>query len=109
LQLTSSLAIAAFFCIHLPPTPLFSPLPLHAALPICPRSARKRCVGAGAAGPGPPHPAHLVESCWTCRRKGQARARGLGGLRSGADRKSTRLNSSHVKISYAVFCLKKKK
>src|SRR5690606_41629921 len=26
----------------------------------------------------------------------------------GADRKSTRLNSSHVKISYAVFCLKKK-
>src|SRR5690606_40055352 len=30
--------------------------------------------------------------------------------RAGArDRKSTRLNSSHVKISYAVFCLKKKK
>src|SRR5690606_42125357 len=28
---------------------------------------------------------------------------------SGLDRKSTRLNSSHVKISYAVFCLKKKK
>src|SRR5690606_39279139 len=27
----------------------------------------------------------------------------------GEDRKSTRLNSSHVKISYAVFCLKKKK
>src|SRR5690606_40806513 len=27
----------------------------------------------------------------------------------GSDRKSTRLNSSHVKISYAVFCLKKKK
>src|SRR5437868_9566796 len=26
-----------------------------------------------------------------------------------ADRKSTRLNSSHVSISYAVFCLKKKK
>src|SRR5690606_41743868 len=28
---------------------------------------------------------------------------------SALDRKSTRLNSSHVKISYAVFCLKKKK
>src|SRR5436305_2769485 len=27
----------------------------------------------------------------------------------GIDRKSTRLNSSHVRISYAVFCLKKKK
>src|SRR5690606_42158758 len=29
-------------------------------------------------------------------------------LQEGPDRKSTRLNSSHVKISYAVFCLKKK-
>src|SRR5690606_40751433 len=28
---------------------------------------------------------------------------------SGKDRKSTRLNSSHVKISYAVFCLKKQR
>src|SRR2546426_7345389 len=42
--------------------------------------------------------------------------RGLGGLdhpvvrpRRGEDRKSTRLNSSHLVISYAVFCLKKKK
>src|SRR3712207_7477141 len=30
-------------------------------------------------------------------------------LRLGLDRKSTRLNSSHANISYAVFCLKKKK
>src|SRR5699024_11399506 len=30
-------------------------------------------------------------------------------LRPGQDRKSTRLNSSHVSISYAVFCLKKKR
>src|SRR3989442_1686967 len=30
-------------------------------------------------------------------------------LRQGGDRKSTRLNSSHVRISYAVFCLEKKK
>src|SRR3712207_7171426 len=29
--------------------------------------------------------------------------------RGGGDRKSTRLNSSHANISYAVFCLKKKK
>src|SRR5256885_3557955 len=34
---------------------------------------------------------------------------GLGGAREAADRKSTRLNSSHLVISYAVFCLKKKK
>src|SRR5690606_41645430 len=38
---------------------------------------------------------------WFYRRKGQRHCR--------LDRKSTRLNSSHVKISYAVFCLKKKK
>src|SRR3712207_7512068 len=36
------------------------------------------------------------------------RRAGRGG-RASADRKSTRLNSSHANISYAVFCLKKKK
>src|SRR5689334_24689438 len=35
--------------------------------------------------------------------------RALECLKSGEDRKSTRLNSSHSSISYAVFCLKKKK
>src|SRR5690348_17810651 len=34
--------------------------------------------------------------------------RSLGGDRPRRDRKSTRLNSSHPSISYAVFCLKKK-
>src|SRR3712207_6975502 len=33
----------------------------------------------------------------------------LRALKVAADRKSTRLNSSHANISYAVFCLKKKK
>src|SRR5690606_41278612 len=44
-----------------------------------------------------------------CRIKGEQRERMF--IRDGykRDRKSTRLNSSHVKISYAVFCLKKKK
>src|SRR3989442_9231084 len=42
---------------------------------------------------------HLVESVLQENR--------LDGFGSG-DRKSTRLNSSHVRISYAVFCLKKK-
>src|SRR2546430_13675008 len=41
------------------------------------------------------------------RRRG-VRAPGPAG-RDGRDRKSTRLNSSHSQISYAVFCLKKKK
>src|SRR5690606_41432878 len=37
-----------------------------------------------------------------------ARATSLWPHKTARDRKSTRLNSSHVKISYAVFCLKKK-
>src|SRR2546430_3430367 len=42
----------------------------------------------------------------------QSHARGMGddlNLSGEQDRKSTRLNSSHSQISYAVFCLKKKK
>src|SRR3712207_7376450 len=38
-----------------------------------------------------------------------ARDRWLGVVTLAEDRKSTRLNSSHANISYAVFCLKKKK
>src|SRR3712207_8079950 len=45
------------------------------------------------------------------QQRGGAPAAALGarGLRAPRDRKSTRLNSSHANISYAVFCLKKKK
>src|SRR5690349_22284606 len=56
------------------------------------------------------------------RHPGRRLPQGLGGRTDGGtpvgvgapdgvhvDRKSTRLNSSHVEISYAVFCLKKKK
>src|SRR5256886_4848126 len=42
---------------------------------------------------------------------GTSKGKGFAGTmkRHGLDRKSTRLNSSHSQISYAVFCLKKKK
>src|SRR3712207_9182228 len=39
----------------------------------------------------------------------RSRLAGEAFLINGTDRKSTRLNSSHANISYAVFCLKKKK
>src|SRR5207302_9022475 len=42
------------------------------------------------------------------RRRRRGKIAGVG-LPAARDRKSTRLNSSHVKSSYAVFCLKKKK
>src|SRR2546429_9680639 len=65
-------------------------LSLHDALPICvPRG------GAHALGGGPP-------SFVAARRRAMRAS-------SSQDRKSTRLNSSHGYISYAVFCLKKKK
>src|SRR5256885_5182124 len=52
-------------------------------------------------------------SLWRRGRRGSCRDRTGGGpiaaRRSSTDRKSTRLNSSHLVISYAVFCLKKKK
>src|SRR5699024_12689636 len=43
------------------------------------------------------------------RRQGRPSPHTGRGLADALDRKSTRLNSSHVSISYAVFCLKKKK
>src|SRR3712207_7404809 len=43
------------------------------------------------------------------RHRARHRARGPRRLAALPDRKSTRLNSSHANISYAVFCLKKKK
>src|SRR3712207_7201497 len=42
-------------------------------------------------------------------RVGSWSGRCRGGASTGGDRKSTRLNSSHANISYAVFCLKKKR
>src|SRR5947209_11165281 len=48
---------------------------------------------------------------WNIRKRGDASISfdDTAGEVSGTDRKSTRLNSSHANISYAVFCLKKKK
>src|SRR2546427_8303262 len=46
---------------------------------------------------------NIVTACWRCNNKKSGRTP------EEADRKSTRLNSSHSQISYAVFCLKKKK
>src|SRR3712207_8915705 len=51
---------------------------------------------------------NLVGKLGISKRSDSATAVG-GGLNVQKDRKSTRLNSSHANISYAVFCLKKKK
>src|SRR5258707_13517179 len=51
----------------------------------------------------------LFRSCATSPRPHDDPGRAARALRDARDRKSTRLNSSHANISYAVFCLKKKK
>src|SRR5438067_3525905 len=88
------------------PTSEIYPLSLHDALPIF--GTLRHCnIGLVFASIAQPayrrsDPANrLLASLRMCSRKLPARA--------GEDRKSTRLNSSHVSISYAVFCLKKKK
>src|SRR5207249_5516448 len=67
-----------------------------------------RSAGLGVAGRR-----HLPARRKDGERSGEATPRSRvhrgAGPRGGVDRKSTRLNSSHVSISYAVFCLKKKK
>src|SRR3712207_7147446 len=72
-------------------------LSLHDALPIW---------GGGAGVRGRAVPAHRADG--RVHRAPAAPPRRPVGL-SRPDRKSTRLNSSHANISYAVFCLKKKK
>src|SRR5690625_6981650 len=86
------------------PTSEIYTLSLHDALPIYGPGQRDRAAGgrraAGLAAPARTPPG-------AARRLGQD-ARLPEGAEHGAagDRKSTRLNSSHVAISYAVFCLK---
>src|SRR3712207_7759212 len=64
-----------------------SPLTVHSRLPILPQTEQAFVLCDDGRGPG-------------CSQNSSRRS---------LDRKSTRLNSSHANISYAVFCLKKKK
>src|SRR2546427_5885758 len=89
-SILSLMTIFFFFFNDTATTEIYT-LSLHDALPISCQSANNstfdRCSSAS------------HNSCWPIGRANPA-------LR---DRKSTRLNSSHSQISYAVFCLKKKK
>src|SRR5207249_6666450 len=95
-----ALHISLFFFTAPAPSQIY-PLSLHDALPISGEPRERQVVGE--------HQQHVGIGA-------RERLRLLGRFARGAvqadehrDRKSTRLNSSHVSISYAVFCLKKKK
>src|SRR5256885_7496512 len=94
------MALIFFFFNDTATTEIYT-LSLHDALPIFRSAARARAASPTARPPN--------------RRVRRRRRGGDSGSRASAppsetesDRKSTRLNSSHLVISYAVFCLKKK-
>src|SRR5690606_41394437 len=102
--------------LYVAPATVLDTLSLHDALPIF-RIGDRLTKGLGAGG----DPVRGERAAEESREEIREAVRGAemvfvtagmgGGTGTGAspDRKSTRLNSSHVKISYAVFCLKKKK
>src|SRR5690606_42007969 len=100
--------IPIIFCHHTAPAEIYT-LSLHDALPISAidgATVDGRCDWGAVAPPGVRSQrfrvfAGAIMPAWQYDHPPPNPAAAI-------DRKSTRLNSSHVKISYAVFCLKKK-
>src|SRR2546429_7547448 len=107
-----------FFFFNNTAPPEISPLPHHAPLPFCgPRRSppfQDPRAAAGAAASDQSEPAAVsgrhTGGCRVHRSRGRVPAvpdaAGVPVEEGARDRKSTRLNSSHGYISYAVFCLK---
>src|SRR5439155_22855802 len=100
-SLLSSLYSSLFFLNHPAPTEIYT-LSLHDALPISQQGPHHARPSWGAGGRD-----HAPRRGLLHRARRQRQGQRLPVAQR--DRKSTRLNSSHVAISYAVFCLKKKK
>src|SRR5438132_9573013 len=92
-------ALSLCFPFPDPATTVLYTLSLHDALPIC--------SGSSWASRGPCSTSPAARSAARCASGGPPHQI-LDTTDAVADRKSTRLNSSHTVISYAVFCLKKK-
>src|SRR5437773_10573714 len=95
-SLTPQLLILLLFFFNDPAPPEIYTLSLHDALPISAQAAAGKPHGTGGFRLDRRQRSDEIHS---------GRCRPV----SSRDRKSTRLNSSHITISYAVFCLKKKK
>src|SRR5262245_64196501 len=99
-HLSPHVAASLTICFTPPPTTEIYTLSLHDALPISASKSRLALATASARKPvaqpvdSPRNPMEATEIPTSSPMR---------------DRKSTRLNSSHLGISYAVFCLKKKK
>src|SRR3712207_8579194 len=102
IQLTVYENVIFFFFNDTATTEIYT-LSLHDALPIY-RGALARAEALDAGDDAPDGVPHLELSDVTT-----LELEALGEIAARTDRKSTRLNSSHANISYAVFCLKKNK
>src|SRR3712207_8982654 len=92
--------MSCFFCFNDTATTEIYTLSLHDALPIWRHKRRPQ-------GPSPPSRPCGNSICVSFELVTYDSSTSLGiPNRSSLDRKSTRLNSSHANISYAVFCLK---
>src|SRR5205814_9627057 len=106
-----SLLVPFHFFFTATPSPTIYPLSLHDALPIsyvpgfppAAASARRRLALVETFG------RHYLRHASGRDHSRAGKGVHLYQLGNDRDRKSTRLNSSHLGISYAVFCLKKKK
>src|SRR5205807_10666660 len=103
-----------FFFFSVPATTEIYTLSLHDALPISELQHRPDRPVADRRQPGRQQYCRVEDrpanrGTVADRRPGRRRRAGVHEVSAGTDRKSTRLNSSHLVISYAVFCLKKKK
>src|SRR5690349_24289010 len=96
------LLLSLFFFNDTATTEIYT-LSLHDALPIC------IIKSAGSLSGGDPCRCPEGEQTAVRMWRNSTISRHHGAAIVETDRKSTRLNSSHVEISYAVFCLKKKK
>src|SRR5699024_11759674 len=103
------------FAVPAPLSPVRYALSLHDALPICARGRifdakrdYRRAVDETLFGLGERRYDALVDLLVQLRQPQLSKRPNERALSDALDRKSTRLNSSHVSISYAVFCLKKK-
>src|SRR5690349_23499319 len=99
----SSSFFCHFFCFNDTATTAIYTLSLHDALPISRDRGHDRCRRRDLRAEGPRLALRRLSASPLCRPD-----ECLDEVEDARDRKSTRLNSSHVEISYAVFCLKKK-
>src|SRR5690606_42139477 len=103
---TSVSAILSSYLLFTAPSTTYTyTLSLHDALPIFSPPSPGWSPSHTPCPPVPPRASPLPGNASRRHKWTFARLMEYAGFR---DRKSTRLNSSHVKISYAVFCLKKK-